>query len=333
MRASIYNFKTQKFSVRDVPMPEPRRGELLIRVHYSALCGTDLHIMSGAMRSKAYDPREIVLGHAWSGVVAGRGPGVHGPRIGARVHGSDYIPCGRCERCQAGSENLCNDRFVLGMEHPGSHVEYIAVPARVVRSIPRGVGLATACFVADAVAVADQAIRRAKIGHGARVGIYGAGPVGLAIGLLLKKKYRVRKLTVIEPSPYRRRLAKTLFGASSASPETPRAFQDIFDIVYETSGSEHAFSSAFRRLCRGGELVLVGAPDTPFKLDGLKLVSRHLRISGTFTYPLGELAGAMRLAQNIRAERLITHTMPMKDIARAYRLFAQKKTGAVLLIP
>ena len=119
MQALSWDFRERRFVLRHVSRPTPGRGEVLVRIAYSALCGTDNHIMSGVLRSKAYNDREIVLGHAWSGRVEAVGSGVRDFHPGDSVFGSDYMSCGHCVACNSGQENLCDNRVVAGMEITG----------------------------------------------------------------------------------------------------------------------------------------------------------------------------------------------------------------------
>jgi len=332
MRELLYNFKKRKFSVRQARIPVAKRNLVVVKIAYSALCGTDLHVMRGIARPKSYDSREIILGHAWTGSVATIGRGVKNLRVGQKVYGSDYAPCGRCLECKMGKENLCEHRFIPGIECPGTHREYALLPANIIRPLPRGVGPEEGCLLADVLGVAYHAIHCADFSKNSTIGIWGCGPIGLAAGLLLKKVYGVKKIFIAEPSAYRRRLAKRIFQPKIFHNRPSEFFVNFFDVAYEASGSNAAFHDAFHNIKRGGDLVILGIYDQPSLLSTFKLLTRHLRISGTFAYSFKDLDAVEKIAaRTLDLSSLITHVFPLEKADVAYRLFRQKQTGAVLL--
>jgi threonine 3-dehydrogenase len=334
MKAAFFNFKKNKFLIKDVPVPALGKGDILVKIAYSALCGTDLHVMYGILKEKAYDKEEMILGHAWSGIVEKTGLDVKNFTQGDKIFGADYISCGKCPHCKSGKENLCDDRFILGMELPGTHAEYAVIPAKVAKKLPDEVGLEEGCFISDVLTVVYHAIKKHTPKKNSRVGIYGAGPIGLATGLMLKKVFGVKKIYLTEPSPYRRNLAKKLFQPEilKVQKET-RGYANSFDIVYEASGNPAAFASAIKNTRRGGYIILIGVADSATNFPTTKIISRELSIMGSFIYDYDDLQEVLKLVRGkkIRTRDFITHKTALKNINRAYGIFGQKKTGGVVL--
>ncbi len=310
-------------------MPRPRADEVLVRVLRSALCGTDEHILSGIARKKSYRKDRIVLGHAWSGVIVRCGSGVKGYKANDVVSSLDYVFCGRCERCRSGQENICESYKILGMEFQGTHAAYAVLPARTVFKLPPDVGLDEGAIMVDVFGTAYHALRRVFIRKDADIALWGAGPIGLAIGIILRKIYKVRRLRVIEPSAYRRSLAKEVLGACEVS--ALAAPYDSADLAIEASGTSKAFQNALSSLHRGGVLLAVGLQNGKEAIPAIKLVSREISIVGTLTITRQEVGELAKMFPSLGPRRIITHKYPLDDISKAYKRFRSRKTGAVLL--
>ncbi len=182
--------------LRDLPVPEPGPGEVLVRVSLALTCGTDLKI---ARRGHAKFPFPLTLGHEWAGVVAKVGPGATWD-VGARVTGAVSAPCGACAACRAGRENLCGTAFDRTLF--GAFAEYLLVPERLaeraLRAIPEGMSDETAALL-DPLASIVRGLARARHARAANGGgeedarredvlIVGTGPIAAMLFFLLRGK-------------------------------------------------------------------------------------------------------------------------------------------------
>ncbi|MFA6136215.1 MAG: alcohol dehydrogenase catalytic domain-containing protein [Candidatus Paceibacterota bacterium] len=330
MRALIYSFLEKKFKIESQPIPSVKNGELLIKIINSALCGTDLHIISGVLKSKVYNNKKITLGHAWSGVVVKKGAGVKKFSIGDLVFGNDFFFCGKCKKCNDEKENLCKNFKVFGMGAKGTHSDYAVFPERITKKIPRGINEETACFMADLVATAIHAVRKHVPQKNDCVGIYGGGPLGIVIGVILKRIFGVKNIYLFEPSRYRLKLAKKILNPK-IFPKNKFASK-FFDVIYEVSGSQKALKSTFTFLKKDGTVILVGVYDKDAPIPVTKIITREIKILGSLAYTFKDLKRAMEITKQIQSDikKLITHKMTLENGQKAYDLIKKRKAGLII---
>lgn len=334
MKAAFYSFKNKKFFVREMPVPKINKGEILVKIKTSALCGTDLHIMAGELNDKLYDKKEIILGHEWSGIVMAAGNRVSKFKKGDRVFGLPHIPCGQCLNCQEGHENWCDKPVVLGLNRPGCHAEYLVVPEAALFCLPENLDFQTGVLLSDTVSTAFHAIGRVGLKPKERILILGLGPVGLTIGIM-SRILGVKEIYAMEIEKYRFNLARRLFRAKKASAANFAGLRRTFSRVFETTGSADALEYGFQALERGGELALVGVHNKKYSLDTLRFMYRELALLGCFGYTAKEASEFTKLSSvknnKERFRKIITRRYPLKDINLAHRVFKGKKCGKVVL--
>ena len=232
---------------RDPPVPGP--GEVLIRPDVVGLCGTDLDIVAGRV-DPAYTKYPLVLGHEWSGIVAGAGG------RGARVVAEGIVPCGHCARCRAGQTNLCTTYDEVGFTRDGAAAGYLAVAAPLVHAIGPGVSAEDAALVEPA-SVVYRALAGSAAAPGCRALVVGDGTVALLVVRLLGL-WSPGEIVVLGRREGQAGLAAT---AGAARFETaPRAAGTGYDLVIEAAGSTDAVLGALAAARRGGSVVLIGLP-------------------------------------------------------------------------
>ncbi|MGH9101372.1 MAG: zinc-dependent alcohol dehydrogenase, partial [Acidimicrobiales bacterium] len=201
MRAAVLR-DFDRLEVERVPVPEAGPGEVLCRVHACGICGTDLKIVSGAFRGVWPPQLPFVIGHEWSGEVAALGPGTErsGLSVGDRVVAENHAGCGECALCRAGRYNLCErvrePGFKLyGHTAPGALAEFAVRPAVVLHRVPPEVGAAAAALVNQG-ALTVHAARRAGLGAGASVAVFGPGLLGLLMAQVARASGASTVITV-----------------------------------------------------------------------------------------------------------------------------------------
>lgn len=227
---------------RRVPMPEPRPGELLIRVVVAGVCRTDVYVAQGRLSSA--DP--LILGHELAGVVAEAGRGDHGFAAGDRVAVMPAIPCGRCLRCTGGMPECCPHHEFLGVGRHGAFAEYMAVPAQVVHHLPQMLSFREGAYTEPVCA--SLAVLKAQIRPGDRGLVFGDN----RIAELTRRVLRVAGFPAIEKG--------------RTDPSAPLE-SDAYDFVIETQPIEPAFDDIIRILRPGGRIILKSRPPAPVAID------------------------------------------------------------------
>lgn len=245
--------------IEDRPEPEAGAGDVLLRMRRVGLCGTDYHIFDGSQPFVTY-PR--LIGHELAGevVTAPSGSGLH---TGQVVTVNPYIACGTCVACRRGRPNCCARISVLGVHADGGMTERLAVPASAI--VPTdGLSVDQAAMV-EFLAIGAHAVRRAGIVPGSRVLVTGAGPIGIGCALFARIA-GAGTVTVLDRSPQRLATASALFGFDDAIATGPdaqdrllaRSDGEMFDYVFDATGSIQAMNAGFAHVAHAGTYVLVG---------------------------------------------------------------------------
>jgi D-arabinose 1-dehydrogenase-like Zn-dependent alcohol dehydrogenase len=264
-----------------VPVPEPRPGEVLIRVAVAGVCRTDVFVAQGKL--SCADP--LILGHEFAGVVAADGRGDHGFASGDRVVVMPAIPCGTCIRCADGMPECCAHYEFLGVARHGAFAEYITVPAQVVHHLPDALSFREGAYAEPVCA--SLAVLKADIRPAERGLIYGDNRIAELTHRVLSKA----GFTAVE----------TQRTDSSTPLET-----DAYDFVIETQPVARAFDDIIRVLRPGGRVILKSRPPAPVAIDLAAAVRKEVVFEavsyGTFSdsldfltrHDLADLFGEIR---------------------------------------
>jgi (R,R)-butanediol dehydrogenase / meso-butanediol dehydrogenase / diacetyl reductase len=320
-RAAYYT-GGRTFEVRPAEPVPPGPGQVRIDVAYTGICGTDLHIMHGAMDHRVNPPG--VIGHEMSGRVAELGDGVTGPAVGDPVTVMPLAWCGQCPACRAGYTHICHRLTFIGIDSTGSMQTSWTVPAEVVVPLPAGLPLRQAALI-EPTAVAVHDVRRSRLTLGEHAVVIGAGPVGLLIGKVAQSTGAT--VTVLELDPHRRAVAAEL-GLSTVDPDAVDVAAHVRDqtadagaaVVFEVSGSAAGVRRATDLLAVRGRLVVVAIHSTPREVDLHRVFWRELEMIGVRVYERADYDEAVRLVESgqVPAERLISRVVPLDDVAAAF---------------
>ncbi|HWA65830.1 MAG TPA: alcohol dehydrogenase catalytic domain-containing protein [Mycobacteriales bacterium] len=289
-----------RLAVQDVVRRDPGPGEVLVRIEYCGICGSDLHgVLDGWVAPGT------VEGHEWSGRVVAVGADVTEWAEGDLVVGGPPW-CGQCQWCKAGRPALCvaDPLRNATVGHTGGFAEYHVSAAGALHRIPEGLDLRTAAL-AEPLAVALHGITAAKLpaelaGH--RLLVSGGGPLGLLVVAALRAA-GADDVTVSEPSDARRRQALAAGATSAVAPEDlpnvpdlpMEAHQDGFHTVIETSGRGDAVSNCLGLLRPTGTLVLLGTGAMTVRLDAIRILLNELVVTGAYCYDEGGIPAALEL--------------------------------------
>ncbi len=307
-------------SVRDdLPVPDAAaRGEALIRVHLSGICGTDIELTRG------YYPYAGVLGHEFVGEV------VESPDpawLGARVVGEINDACGTCGTCLAGRPTHCESRTVLGIvNRDGCHAEYVSLPLANLHRVPDGVSDDAAVFT-EPLAAALEILEQVHIAPTDRVLLVGAGRLGQLVAQVLALTGAGLRVVA------RHALQKALLARRDIATIAEEHVADNgYDIVVEATGSVSGLDLARRALRPRGTLVLKSTYAGEVTLDLAPFVVNEITVVGS---RCGPFAPALRLLERGQVEPtpLIAERFPLADAVSAMERAQERGVMKVLLVP
>lgn len=317
----------------DAPAVDPARGEVRIAVAYTGLCGTDLHIVHGAMDARV--DRPLVFGHEMSGTIESIGDDVTGWAPGDRVTVMPLRWDGACPACRAGHAHICQNLVFVGIDSPGALQELWNVPAELLVRLPDGLALKDGAL-AEPVAVAVHDVRRSELVAGDMAVVIGGGPIGVLIATVAR--HLGADVLVVEPEARRRAQISDL-GFATLDPTTTDQVAYVedwtggagADVVFEVSGAATAVRGATALAKVRGTLVVVAIHPVPRELDLQRVFWRELRILGARVYERSDFETAVNLLREgvIPTDALISAIVPLDRTAEA---LADLENGRALKI-
>lgn len=279
MKALVYE-GPRMMNIREVPIPEIKEDEVLIRVQRAGICGSEL---SGYLGHNSLRKPPLIMGHEFSGVVEQLGTQVDGLQVGDRVTANPLVTCGHCRYCQSGQSQLCGERNLLGAHRPGAFAEYVAVPARNVYRLEDHVSLEEGAF-AEPFACAIHVCRLLTLTPTDRLLIYGAGPIGL-FALQAAQVYGLRDIVVMDLNEARLEIVKELGGIAATSLEQLEpSLRGGFDAVIDAVGAEATRRNSVQAARPGGRVVFTGLHEAESKLPVNDMIRSETVTMGAFAY-------------------------------------------------
>ena len=280
---AAYMVTPGKMEIRELPMPQAQPGEVVLKIEYVGVCGSDAHFFESGMRKgKAFD-LPFILGHECAGTVTQVGAGVQNVAVGDRVCFEPQITCGVCPECRSGR---CKDvRFPSVPPYDGMLRDYAAIPAHLAFKLPDNVSSLEGALI-EPLAVGLSAASRGDVTLGQDVVILGAGCIGLLTMMACKARGAGR---VIVSDLFSKRLDKALeLGADAvidaSTEDTMARVTELTegrgaDVVFETAGNSHTAAETSDLVRRGGVIVFVGNinGETPYRFMDLMYKEGEIR--------------------------------------------------------
>jgi propanol-preferring alcohol dehydrogenase len=314
MKACLLNtparIETNPLQFTDVPMPNPEKGEVRLRVHACGVCRTDLHVIEGEL-----PPRKspVIPGHQVVGVVDKLGEGSHRFVIGARVgvawlHHTD----GSCEYCRRGEENLCDEPTLTGYSVDGGYAEYVVAPEDFVYAIPEGFSDEQAAPLLCAGIIGFRSLRLSGIKPGGRLGFYGFGAAA-HVAIQVARYWNVTVYASTRDARHQK-LALELGAAwAGGTLDAPPEKLDAA-IVFAPAGE--IVPAALAALRKGGVLVLGGIHMSPIPSFGYDLLYQERMIRSVANNTRQDGEDFLRIAAEIPV-RMHTQIYPLSVANRA----------------
>lgn len=325
-------------TLTQVPIPSPGVGEVLIKIHKTAICGTDLHIYNWDPWSQANIKTPMIIGHEYVGEIAELGEGVTAYKIGQIVSGEGHIVCGHCRNCRAGNGQFCRQTVGVGVNRDGAFAEYMVLPASNVIPIPDGMDEEVVSFF-DALGNATHTALMFDV-IGEDVLITGAGPIGMMATAICKRN-GARSVVVTDVNDYRLAMARRL-GATATVNVAKEKLEDIysrqkmvegFDVGLEMSGNVSALNTMIDNMRNGGKIALLGVHASDISINLNKVIWNSLTLQGVYGRKMYETWYKMitMVEGGLDMSPMITHRFNYKDYVLGFEAMNSGKSGKVVL--
>jgi len=323
-----------KISFKEIPLPEPKAGEVLIKIKRIGVCGSDIHVNHG---KHPYTSYPVTQGHEVSGLIEKCGSGVNVFKKGDLVTIQPQVVCGTCYSCTHGGYHICDSLKVMGFQTTGMASDYFCTDADRVLKLPDEMTPDEGAMV-EPVAVACHALSRSIDVSGKNVLVMGAGPIGNLVGQVAKG-LGAKAVLITDLSDFRLELAAKVgidFTVNPSKENLGEAIANAFgenkaDLILECVGVQPTMEAAIINARKGTDIVVVGVFGDKAKVD-LGLVQDHeLRLIGTAMYQTRDYLEAIELIQKgaIQLKPLMTDHFDFDDYEKAYTYLDEKKDRAM----
>ncbi|WP_145292292.1 L-threonine 3-dehydrogenase [Pirellulimonas nuda] len=338
MKALVKQSAEPGLWLADAPEPTIGINDVLIKVHKTGICGTDVHIYNWDAWAKRTIPVPMVVGHEFVGRVAEVGSNVIDFRPGDLVSGEGHVVCGRCRNCMAGRRHLCKDTQGVGVNRPGAFAEYVSLPMTNVWRHHAGVDTDVAAIFDPLGNAVHTALSFPTLGED--VLVTGAGPIGL-MAAAVARHAGARHVVITDVNPHRLELAQRL-GVTRAVDVRKTRLEDVqrelgmqegFDIGLEMSGSPAAFRDMLGNMCHGGKIAMLGIPTEELAIDWNLVVFNMLTIKGVYGREMYETWYKMTVMVESGLDILpvITHRLPYTEYEAGFAAMRSGASGKVVL--
>jgi threonine 3-dehydrogenase len=338
MKALVKKHAREGLWIDEVPIPEPGLNDVLIKIHKTAICGTDVHIWNWDAWARQTIPVPMTIGHEFAGTVAAMGGNVHDLAVGDIVSGEGHLVCGRCRNCLAGRRHLCKETRGVGVNRPGAFAEYLCIPVTNVWHADSAIPMDILSIFDPFGNAAHTALAFRVLGED--VLITGAGPIGVMATAIVRHA-GARHVVTTDINPYRLELARTM-GATVALDARERRVADVqkelgmkegFDVGLEMSGSADAFRDLLANMCHGGRIALLGIPTADLAIDWKTVVFNMLTIRGIYGREMYETWYMMQsmLQTGLDLRPVITHRFHYTEFEKGFDAMRSGRSGKVIL--
>jgi threonine 3-dehydrogenase len=338
MKALVKSQAARGLWLEEVPEPTLGINDVLIRVHRTGICGTDLHIYTWDEWARKTIPVPMVVGHEFVGEIVEVGSNVADFRPGQRVSGEGHVVCGRCRNCLAGRRHLCAGTQGIGVNRPGAFAEYLVLPMTNVWVHAPGVATDVAAIFDPFGNAVHTALSFPVLGED--VLITGAGPIGVMAAAVVRHA-GARYVVITDVNPYRLDLARRM-GVTLAVDTRERRLEQVqrdlgmqegFDVGLEMSGQASAFREMLANMAHGGKVAMLGIPAGEMAIDWNTVIFSMLTLKGIYGREMYETWYKMTvmLQGGLDIEPVITHRYSYRDFQKGFDAMLSGQAGKVVL--
>ncbi|MEN5114119.1 L-threonine 3-dehydrogenase [Brevundimonas diminuta] len=340
MKALAKTKPAEGLELIDAPIPVAGDEDVLIKVHRTAVCGTDIHIWNWDEWSQKNVPVPMITGHEFAGEIVAIGKDVDRRlKVGQRVSAEGHVIDLNSEAARAGHFHLDPDTRGIGVNRQGAFAEYVVAPAFNVIELPDEVPYEIGSILdpfGNAVHTAQQFDLL-----GEDVIVTGAGPIGM-MAAAVARHAGARTVVLTDINDFRLELAQKVAPGIRAVNTTKEDLRDVmhelglkvgFDVALEMSGSPIAFKQCVDTLIMGGGMAMLGIPSKPMETDWGAIILKALTIKGVYGREMfttwRKMLGLLKAGLDLSP--LITHQMPYQDFEAGFEAMKSGKSGKVVL--
>jgi len=340
MKALVKAKAEEGIWLQDMPEPECGNNDVIVKIHKTAICGTDIHIYNWDEWAQKTIPVPMITGHEYAGEIVEVGQNVTDLSVGDIVSGEGHITCGRCRNCLAGRIHLCPNTIGVGVNRTGAFAEYVSIPAKNIFKPSREIST-------DLLSVFDpygNAVHTALSFNmvGEDVLITGAGPIG-SMAALVAKQAGARNIVITDMNQFRLDLIKKILPeviTINVSKEkiTKEMMAKLgifegFDVGLEMSGSPQAFGGMLDLMINGGNIAMLAIMPAGSGIDWDMVVFKGLTIKGIYGREIFETwyKGSMMVQTGLPLEKIITHRFSYEDFQEGFDVMRSGNSGKVIL--
>lgn len=328
--------------IREVPIPKPGPGEVMVEVKYAGICGSDLHIYHSDIAIPVRPP--VITGHEFSGVIAEVGDGVTGWQVGERVTSETaVIRCDTCSYCRTGFYNVCPERRTLGYWVNGVFTKYTVVPARNLHRLPENVDFLLGAMTEPTACCVHAVNELTNIRGGDTVAVIGPGPIGLVcMQLAAAEGADVVMLGTTKDGP-RLEMARQLGAKLTIDTLTEDPVKILGeltrgkgpDVVLECSGSAPGANLGLELVRRHGQYTQVGLFGKKIEIDYERICYKEAKVTGSIGSVWTAWDKALRFMESgrVNLRPLATTILPLTEWQEGFRRFEAKEGFKLFLEP
>ena len=327
--------------LKDVPVPKPGHGQVLVKTKSCTICGSDIRAIYREHTGKGAEGyQNVVAGHEPCGQVVEEGPGIRRFKKGSRVIVYHISGCGMCHDCRMGYMISCSSplRAAYGWQRDGGMAEYILCDEKDLVELPDALSYADGAQVACGFGTVYEAINKVGVSGNDHVLVVGLGPVGIAT-LMLCRAMGAQKLIGVESNQYRIDLTNKLGLADKVLKAGPDNVHEIFDLTggkgveraFDASASDPGRQTAIRATRQWGKIAFVGEGNTVTFNPSPDIIHDQKTIYGSWVTSIWLMENLVEqlVRWNIHPDTLVTHRFSLDKADDAYRLMDEGNCGKV----
>jgi threonine 3-dehydrogenase len=338
MKALVKSQASAGLWLEDIPEPTYGINDVLIRVRYAGICGTDVHIYQWDDWAQKTIKVPMAIGHEFVGEVVAVGSNVNDFFPGDIVSGEGHVVCGRCRNCMAGRRHLCANTQGVGVNRAGAFAKYISLPmANIWRHLP-GINQEVAAIFDPFGNAVHTALSFPVLGED--VLITGAGPIGI-MAIPVVRHAGARNVVITDMNPYRLELARKMGATLAINPsettlgevQKQLGMAEGFDVGLEMSGNPLALKDMISNVCHGGKIALLGIPSKEIPMDWRQVIFNMITIKGIYGREMYDTWYKMSvmIESGVDISPVITHRFPIEEFEQGFKAMISGQTGKVVL--